>query len=170
MMHAMEVRAEINYPNTSTEQAFALGMDPAFRAAVCEATHATDFDVDISEHDDGSASVEINRTMPADLPDLAKKFMGDTVNVVQTEKWSASNESGARTADLTISIKGQPAKMVGGIFLESIGDDARMRIAGNIKVSIPFVGKTIEGEVAKGIVAAATKEQETGIAWLSRQR
>lgn len=169
MMHAMEVRTEIHYPNTSPERAFALGLDRAFRAAVCEATQAIDFDVDISEHADGRASVTVNRTMPADLPAIAKKFMGETVHVVQTEEWSAPDESGARTADLTVAIKGQPAKMIGAIFLESVGDDARMRIAGTIKVSIPFVGKTIEGEVAKAIVAAVAKEQDTGIAWLSAQ-
>ncbi len=170
MMHAMHVRTEINYPSTSPEQAFALVLDPGFRAAVCQATRATEFDASISEQDDGRASVAVTRTMPADLPDVARKFIGDTVEVVQTEEWSAPNESGARTADLTISFKGQPAKMVGTIALESVGDGARMRIVGDVKVSIPFVGRRIEAEVAKGILAAAAKEEQTGLAWLSRQR
>ena len=166
----MHVRTEINYPDTTPEQAFAMGLDPAFRAAVCEATHATEFDVSISEHDDGRATVDINRTMLADLPDVARKFIGDTVEVVQTEEWSAPNQRGARTADLTISFKGQPAKMLGTIALESVGDGTRMRIAGDVKVSIPFFGQRIEAEVAKGILAAAAKEEQTGLSWLSRQR
>lgn len=165
----MDVRTEINYPNTSPEQAFALGMDRAFRAAVCEATHATSYEVAISEHDDGRASVRIDRTMPAELPDIARKVMGENVTVVQTEEWSAPAQGGARTAELTISIRGQPAKMVGTIALDSVDASARMRIAGDVKVSMPFFGRRIEAEVAKAIVAAAAKEQQTGLSWLSRQ-
>lgn len=170
MMHAMKVRTEINYPDTSPEQAFALGMDPAFREAVCAATHATHFDVNISKHDDGRASVAINRTMPADLPDVARRFIGDTVEVVQTEEWSASDDSGTRTAELTFSIKGQPAKMVGSILLQSLGDGARMRIVGDVHVAIPFFGQRIAAEVGKAILAAAAKEEQTGLTWLNRRR
>ncbi len=73
-----------------------------------------------------------------------------------------------RTADLVIQITGQPAKMTGLLTLEPAGDGTRERISGDLTVSVPFVGKKIETEVAKGIVAAAATEEQTGRAWLSR--
>ena len=36
-----------------------------------------------------------------------------------------------------------------------------MQIEGDLKVSIPFFGKKIEPEIAKGIYAAVDKEQKT---------
>lgn len=170
MMHAMEVHTEINYPNTTPQQVFAMGMTPSFRSAVCEATRASDYDVSIREHDDGRASVVVTRTMPADLPVAAKRIIGETIHVVQTEEWGAASADGARTADLVISIKNQPARMVGSVQLESVGSGVRMRIAGKVKVSILFVGKRIEPEVARAIISAAAKEQQTGLSWLSDGR
>jgi hypothetical protein len=35
-------------------------------------------------------------------------------------------------------------------------------------VSLPLIGSRVESEIAKGVVAAARKEQEAGIAWLAR--
>ncbi len=164
----MDVRAEINYSNSSPERAFALSMDPAFRSAVCEATHATSYDVDIREDDSGGASVTITRTVPADLPDIARKIIGDIVEVMQVEHWSAPGRDGQRTAELIISIKGQPAQMVGSVSLEPFADGSRMRIVGDVKVRIPFVGRKIAAELAKAIVAAAAAEERTGLSWLGR--
>lgn len=163
----MQVSTEIFYPTASPEQVFAMGTDSTFRAAVCEATRAKNYDVDITPHQDGRASVTVRRTLPADLPSVARRILGETVNVVQREEWSVATTTGARTADLVISISGQPVQMVGSVVLEPAGGGVRMRIRGDVKVSIPFVGATIEGVVAKAIVAAADKEQQTGRRWLS---
>jgi hypothetical protein len=167
MIYSMDVRAEINYPTASPEQAFALAVNPEFRAAVCEATHAVDYDVSIEEHDDGGAFIAVERTVPADLSDFVKKLVGDTVSIKQTEEWTPPDGSGRRTADIVVDILGQPAKMVGTAVLEAVGHGSCQVILGDLKVAIPFLGKKIEPEIAKGIVAAVAKEQETGEAWLS---
>lgn len=166
MMHAMDVHTEINYPDTTPDQIFAMGMTQGFRQAVCIATRARDFDVSIREHEDGRASVVVQRTMPADLSGVARRVIGETIEVVQNEEWSPAGTDGARTADLIISIRNQPARMAGSIVLEPFGTGVRMRIAGKVKVSIPFVGKKIEPEVARAIILAAAKEQQTGLSWL----
>ncbi|MFY9913235.1 MAG: DUF2505 domain-containing protein [Nocardioidaceae bacterium] len=164
----MNISATISYPaSTSPAQVYELSTDPDFRAAVCEATHALDYDVHIDEHDDGTSRVVVSRTMPADVPDFMKKLIGETVGVVQTEDWSAPGDDGQRTADLVLEIKGQPAKMVGTAAIVVTGTAVETRIEGNLKVSIPFVGKKIEAEVAKGIYAAIRREQETAASRLS---
>ncbi len=164
----MDVSADISYPAASPDETFAMLMDPDFRRAVCEATGALDYDVDVDEHEDGSARVSVTRTMPADVPDFMKAFIGDTVRIRQTETWDAPDASGGRAADLVVEISGQPAKMLGSIVLATDGVGSLERIRGDVKVSIPFFGAKVEPEFAKGIVAAAAEEQRTGSTWLAR--
>ncbi|MEP6665729.1 MAG: DUF2505 domain-containing protein [Nocardioidaceae bacterium] len=166
----MKISAEISYPSASPDQAYALTVDPEFRAAVCEATHALDYDVSVDEHDDKTATVVVTRTMPADLPDFVRKLVGETVDVVQTEEWGAPDEAGQRTADVIVQIHGQPAKMVGTMAIHSIGAGSLINIQGDLKVAIPLLGRKIEPEIANGIYAAVEREQETGSAWLDGAR
>ncbi len=162
----MDVRAEIDYPTATVGQVYALSTDPKFRGAVCEATHALDYDVDIDEHDDGTATVTVRRTMPAEVPDFVKRFVGESLDVVQTEEWGSPDDLGQRTANLTVQVTGQPVKMTGTVTIEALGQGARTFFRGDLRVSMPFVGKRIEPEIAKGILAAAAKEQQTADKWL----
>jgi Protein of unknown function (DUF2505) len=162
----MDVRGQISYPNATPDQAFALSTDRQYRAEVCQATHALDYGIDISQRDDGTVTVIVRRTMPAEVPDFAKRFLGETVDVIQTENWAAADASGQRRGQLTLKIKDQPAGMTGTVALDKLGDGARVSIRGTVKVSIPFVGKKMEPEIAKGILAAIDKEQEVADRWL----
>lgn len=162
----MDVRAEINYPTATVEQVYALSTDPKFRGAVCEATRALDYDVDVDEHADGTATVTVRRTMPAEVPDFVKRFVGETLDVVQTEEWGAPDNVGERTANLMVQVTGQPVKMTGTVTIGAVGQGARTSIRGDLRVSMPFVGKKIEPEIANGILAAAAKEQQTADEWL----
>ncbi len=166
----MHVSAAITYPNVSPERAFALSLDPEFRKAVCRATGALDYDVSVKQSDDGGADVTVARTVPADLPDFVKRLVGETVSIRQTERWTPPDSSGGRTANLVVEIQGQPAKMTGTMVLERQGSGSRQAITGELKVAIPFLGRKMEPEVAKAIVAAVGKEQETGEIWLSESR
>jgi Protein of unknown function (DUF2505) len=166
----VDVRAEISYPTGSPEEVFALVVDEDFRIAVCEATAAIDHRVDVAHGADGTAQVRVERTVPADVPDFVRSFVGKTLTIVQTELWGPADAQGLRVADLQIRIKGQPASMTGSQTLERDGAGTRQSIRGELKVSVPFLGKRIEPEVAKAILAAAAKQQQTGRAWLSRSR
>jgi hypothetical protein len=156
----MKISATVSYPDgTTPQQVYDLTTDPDFRGEVCEATHALKHEVTSDVHDDGSASVVVSRTMPAEVPDFIKKMVGDTVDVVQTEEWGSPDDNGQRVADVTVQIKGQPATMKGTATIAAGASGAEMRIDGDLKVSIPFVGKKIEPEIAKGIYAALDAEE-----------
>jgi hypothetical protein len=163
----MDVRAEINYPDSSPDEVFAMLCDPGYRSQVCEDTHALGYDVDIEEDDDGGATVTVRRTMPAEVPDFVKKFVGETIELRQTETWGTPDASGTRTADLRLEISGQPASMGGSIVLEPLDGGSRQRVEGDMKVSIPILGKKIEPEVVKGVLAGIRQEERTGIGWLA---
>jgi hypothetical protein len=166
----MDVRAEITYPTGSPDEVFALAVDKGFREAVCEATRALDHVVEIDHQPDGRVRVRVERTLPADVPDFVRSFVGSTITVVQTEDWAPTSGAGVRAADLLIQIKGQPATMAGSETLQQDGSGTLQLITGDLTVSIPFFGKKIEAQIAKAILAAAAKEQETGRIWLSRPR
>jgi hypothetical protein len=166
----MDVRAEITYPTGSPEEVFALAVDKDFRAAVCEATHALHHQVEIDLRPDGRVRVRVERTLPAEVPDFVRSFVGSTITVVQTEEWAPPAGDALRTAGLLIQIKGQPATMTGSETIQRNGSGTLQQITGDLRVSIPFFGKRIEAEVAKAILAAAAKEQETGRVWLGRPR
>jgi Protein of unknown function (DUF2505) len=164
----MRLSTEIDYPGADTSAVFAMVSDRGFREAVCAATGALEYDVDVALDDDGTGGITVTRTHPAEVPDFVKKFVGQTLTLVQSETWGPPRADGGRTADLVISVKGQPASMKGSVTLETTDSGSRELIDGDLLVSVPFIGKKIEPELAKAIVAAAAKEQQTGRTWLTR--
>lgn len=164
----MNVTAEMTYPGATVADVMALVLDREFRAAVCRATLALSQDVTVEKGADGSVVVTVDRTMPADVPDFIRTFVGQTIRLVQQESWHRGDESRRRTAELELRIVGQPATMTGTITVTAGVDGARELVTGDLRVGVPFIGRKIEAEVAKGIVAAARKEQETGREWLAR--
>ncbi len=163
----MDVRTELSYPGARLADVYGLAVDAEFRAAVCVATGALDHDVDVRRSGDGSTVVAVRRTMAADVPDFVRRFVGDTIAIVQTESWAPADASRLRSADLSLQISGQPAAMSGALTLEELADGVRELVRGDLRVSIPFLGKKIEGEIARGILAAARKEEQVGRQWLA---
>ena len=166
----MKISATISYPDgTSPAQVYELATDTEFRGEVCEATHALDYDVSVDELGDDTAKVVVCRTMPADVPDFIKKMIGETISIRQTEEWAEPGDDSRRTADVKITIKGQPARMDGTMVLGpgAQGAGARLVIEGDVAVRVPFIGKKIEAELAKGILAVVDDEQEVGDIWLA---
>jgi Protein of unknown function (DUF2505) len=164
----MDVRAVINYPGSTTWQVYALVVDPEFRRAVCDATGALEYLVTVEPLDDGNASVTVSRSMPADVPEFVRRFVGERIEVVQTEKWGPPDQLGQRTAELAVRIKGQPARLIGTISVEVLGSGARQVISGDVKVSIPIIGRRIEHEMATAITAAADVEEQLGRTWIDK--
>lgn len=168
MISTMDVRAELSYPAAGPDAVFAMLCDRGYREAVCEATHASRHEISIEARDDGGATVTVMRTLPAQVPDFAKKFVGETIDVTQIEVWQPADAAGSRRADLTFEIKGQPATMRGSVLLEAVGSGAHQVVTGELKVAIPLFGKKLEPEVVKGIVAGLRQEERTGNEWLAR--
>jgi hypothetical protein len=167
---SVDLRTEMRYPGATVAQVRALALDADFRRTVCQATGAIAYDVDVAGNADGSAGVTVSRTLPATVPDFAKRFVGETIEVVQKERWSPADDSPAFRAELWIDVVGQPASLRGTIRIETVADGAVEIVEGDVRVSIPLIGRTFEAELAQGIVAAARREEELGREWLSSGR
>ena len=156
----MKLNEKYTY-DAGVDAVYGILVDQAFRTDSCANQGATDYEVTVEPKGDG-ATVTIVRTQAADLPDFVKKLTGSTVKVKQTEVWSGPDASGNRTADVKVSIIGQPAEMVGKAKLYAAGEGSEFTIDGDVTVKIPFLGKKIEPEVAKAIKASLREEVDYG--------
>ena len=158
----MKITESFSYTGADVESVYALISDQEFRTESCANQGATDYDVKVEADGDG-ATVTLLRTQEAEMPDFVKKLTGSTVKVKQTEVWGAPDADGNRTADVKVSIIGQPAEMVGKATLKGSSGGTEFTLNGNVKVSIPFIGKKIEPEVAKAIIASLREEVSYGM-------
>ena len=143
---------------------FAMLCDQSWREEVCRRTHATEYTVTVEQSGD-DVVVRTTRVVPA--PEGAKKIVGSTLTVEQTETWGSADAGGARRADLDIAIKGQPAGMRGSITLTSSGTGSTEAVTGQVKVRIPFIGAKFEPQIADAIRGALAKEGQVGREYLA---
>ncbi|SKB04334.1 DUF2505 domain-containing protein [Aeromicrobium choanae] len=156
----MKLTEKFEYP-ASPEQVFGLVSDQGFRERSCERQGARDYSVTVEEQG-GATVVTIVRTMESDMPDFIKKLTGDSVTVTQVEKWGPADAAGTRTAEVSVDIHGQPARMLGTSTIAGSGNVSTMSVDGDVKVSLPLIGRRIEPEVAKAITASLRDEVEYG--------
>jgi hypothetical protein len=157
----MKLTESFSYEGADVEAVYALITDQAFRTESCANQGSLEYEVTVEPSGDG-ATVTVIRTQEADMPDFVKKLTGKTVKVKQTEVWGGPDGSGNRSADVKVSIIGQPAEMNGSALLRSSNTGTEFSLDGDVKVSIPFIGKKIEPEVAKAIRSSLREEVEYG--------
>ena len=90
-------------------------------------------------------------------PGFARKFVGDEINLVQTEQWS-DIETGA----VEVVIPGKPGQMRGTIRLRESGGTTTETVDMEIKVGIPLVGGKIESLIADLLRKALKAENAVG--------
>lgn len=158
----MRINESFSYAGADVESVYALISDQEFRTESCAEQGATDYDVTVEDKGDG-ATVTVLRTQASDMPDFVMKLTGSTVKIKQTEVWGSPDADGSRSADVKVRIIGQPAEMKGKATLSAKGDGSEFVLDGDVKVSIPFIGKKIEPEVAKAIIASLREEVAYGM-------
>lgn len=94
----------------------------------------------------GPRRVETQRDVSAPLPGFAKKVLGETTTVVQTEEYA--EPAGDRVEGTWKAVgKGSPVTMGGTMTIEPDGDGCVLRIRGTVKAGIPLIGGKLEGFV-----------------------
>jgi hypothetical protein len=140
----------------------AMLLDPAFREEVCTAQGGGDTTVEVTE-EGGGHKVVVDQTQGVEgIPGFAKKFVGESVNLVQTEHW-ADAESGT----VEVVIPGKPGEMRGTIRLAEAGGTTTEHVEMEIKVGIPLVGGKIEGLISDLLKKALKAENKVGREYLA---
>src|SRR3954466_290950 len=143
MMCGMELKMSASYDATP-EEVLAIVTDATFREQACEKTKALSYDVE-APGPGGDTVVRVQGEVPADdVPDIARKFDGQTLTVVQTETWHPANADGSRNADVKGEIANTPVTLKGTATISSVGGETVQAIDLDVKVSVPLIGRKIE--------------------------
>jgi len=105
--------------------------------------------VERTEHA-GGVTLITKREVPANVPGLLKKFLGEWNKVVQTEQWQGEPGK-ARTCDLKIELMGVPVTVAGTMNLHPTDSGCANEIRINVNCSIPLVGGKLADFVASDI-------------------
>ena len=155
---------ELTYDAPLAEVAAMLA-DPEFRAEVCDRLGMLRKTVTITgDAADGTLEVVLDQVQAPDgMPSFARKFVGDEINIVQTERWSSPAEG-----DIHVSIPGKPGEMKGTARLQESGGVTTETVTLDVKVAIPLVGGKIEGLISDLLLKALRAENKVGRTYLSR--
>ncbi len=157
------VTVELRYPGRTIEEVRAMLADPEFRQAVCTYQRVEHSAVTIEEYDDGSMTVDLERTYGTALvPAFARRFVGATIDLVQREEWTSPT-----TARFEVTIPGKPGEMSGTAALEQSGADAVETVTMDVRVGVPLVGGKLEDLVAGLLQDAFRAENKVGVKWLA---
>lgn len=159
---AKKVRYELRYDGATPEQVYEMLSNPDFRDAVCEFQRFPRREVTITPTASGM-DVKVDQHRPAtEVPSFARKFVGDEINIVQSESWTSQTE-----AELNVTIPGKPGDMNGTVTLTAKDGGTTEVVAVEVKASIPLVGGKIEGVIGEMLGKALRAENKVGRDWLA---
>lgn len=90
----------------------------------------------------------------APLPDFAKKVVGDTITVTQTDRWNRK----ALTGELKIDIKGAPVKVSAQMRLKPEGSGCVNAFVWDVTCAIPLIGGKIERVLLEDLKVKAERD------------
>lgn len=161
----MDLRTQLRF-DADPATVFAMLTDEAYLERKTRAANAIRHEASVTRHGD-RVTIKLLRVMPPDVPDFVRKFVGDTIDLDQTDVWEPAAADGSRSGTISIDMVGAPVTLRGTMRLEPDGTGTMTSVDGKIKASVPFVGGKIEQAVHGGLIEAAKREEEVGRAWLA---
>ena len=161
----MDLRTQLRF-DTDPVTVFAMFTDEAYLARKAGATGAVRHEASVTRLGD-HVPVRLLRVMPPDVPDLLRSFVGETIDLDQTDVWQPASSDGSRTGSIRIEMGGAPVQLTGGMTLVGTAAATAATIDARVKASIPLVGGRIEKAVHDAVVHAARIEEQVGRAWLA---
>lgn len=163
MPSSMKIRHELHY-DAPPDEVYAMLGDAAFRDEVCAAMGVARHEVSIDPHPDGmDVRVDMDQRTQG-LPAVARRIVGDTTRVVQSESWRGHD------ADLRVEIPGKPGDISGRTTLRARDGGTVETFEGEAHIRVPLVGGRLEGLIEKLFIAGMDTERSVGVRWLVGDR
>lgn len=161
----MRINDELRYQAAPDAVAVMLA-DPAFNDAVSQRMGAVSHTTDVVGDPSGAFTVTTVRTLPTDdFPDVARKFVGATVDVREVDTWEAAAQDGSRDGRIAVEIVGAPLRLNGTLRLRPEGDATVEVVEGDLKASVPLVGGALERAAEPAIRSAVRQRGRVGGSW-----
>lgn len=160
-----KIDATQTYP-ADTAETFTMLSNTEFVEKKCLASGSIEASGQIIDDGDGKVSIIGRRVLPAKLPGFAKKFVGETLVLTETQNWGPAAADGSRDATFVVDFDNNPISFKGSVELRPDGDSTTVHTKGEIKCSVPFAGGKIERLAQDWIERYLNKEQTVGNEWL----
>lgn len=155
----------------SPEQVFEMICSADYQELKCERSGALEHEVAIEVEDDARTVVTRRRLPTKGFPDFARKFVGESVDVIETQVWGLTADAdGGRTASLHVEIPRTPVSMTGSLSLAAAGEGTEHTLEGDLRAAVPFVGSKIEAAVAPVLAKALRLEATLSAEWFEQGR
>lgn len=149
----------------SPDQIWAMLSDQAYWEQKYQTLGASNLEWKTFNATEGALTVSSVREVAANLPAAAKKIIGETAEVTQTEEWTRSG--GELSCKITITTKGAPGGTDGSMSVKPDGKGSTWVADFDIKVAIPLLGKKLEGIMLEETGANFAKEKGFNDEWLA---
>ncbi len=156
----MDISSQLDFA-APPEQVFSMLTDQRYLEEVCRASESLTYQAFV----DGTTT-HTSRTLAA--PESAARFTGPNLTVNDETSWGGAATDGSRTANVTLTVLGQPVIMKGRMRLAPGGSGSVVNLTGELKVAIPLLGRKLEQSAAPAVLAGFRTQQRVGNDWLSR--
>lgn len=142
----------------SVAKVWAMYSDRAFFEQKYAATGCTNVEVLKHEVSDKGFSITVRYDAKSDapMPDFAKKFMAERINVTQTDSWDAATKTGK----IVTEIKGAPVKVTADMRLEASGKGCVNKMVWTLSSGIPLVGGKLESILGEDVKIKSARDQQ----------
>lgn len=149
--------------DATPEQIMAMLQDPEYAPAKYKELGDVSFTVVTHEADDGGLNSVIDREVNSNLPDMAKKVLGQTSKMHQEDVWRADGDAYAGNMVITSG----PATITVNSTIKPAGGGADWTADFDIKVGIPMMGGKIEKAIKEETEGSLKNEFEFNKKWLA---
>ena len=156
-MSAMEITATHEFPQP-VEAAFAMLTDPEFLDAVCAASDPIEYWV--STEGLHTRTRRVMRNHPS-----IRRFTGPTITVTDEIEWNSEPSGDTRTGLAKVTVEGMPVALGGQVTLVPNGTGSALTYSGELKVSIPLVGPSLERQAVPVLLEALEIQAQVAQTW-----
>ena len=149
--------------SATPDQIMAMLSDSGYADAKYKDLGDVAFTVVQHEPSDNGLNVTVDREVASNMPDMAKKVLGETTKMKQTEVWRKDGD----TYVGNMTIEASPVTITVNNTIKAAGDGSDWSADFDIKAGVPLVGGKIEKMVMEETKGSLTKEKAFNDSWLS---
>jgi hypothetical protein len=153
--------------DASPEEVFAMITDVTFQEQVFQRLRAQSYDVVVGDDGDDLAVQFHWQTQVSDVPVVARRFVGNTLELEQSKIWHRPDIDGSRQADIDGALAGVPVRVTGTTRIVPEGRGTTQAFDLHVTASVPVVGARLELLVADAVRVRLEKKFEVAWSWLS---
>ena len=160
---AKRFQAEMHF-DVAPDEVFAAQSDPHY--VVWKHEHMAAFDVSASAEEVGDhVVISSSRRLPAEVPSMAKRFVGESILVEEVHDWAPPAADGSRHGVVTASFGPAPMSVDGTLDLRPDGAGSVLEVVINSRANVPLVSGKLEGLVGDQFMRALEVEQRIAPRW-----